>query len=64
VSLVLTAGAISLAAVHTVTSAMRLGTRSDTIAVQSSLARSILRDHLLCVTVVAIVLVVQLAFAR
>ena len=64
VSLVLTAGAISLAAVRTVTSAMRLGTRSDTIAAQSSLARSILRDHLLCVTVVAIVLVVQLAFAR
>ena len=64
VSLVLTAGAISLAAVHTVPSAMRLGTRADTIAVQSGLARSILRDHLLCVTAVAIVLVVQLGFAR
>ena len=64
VSLGLTAGAISLAAVHTVPSAMRLGTRADTIAVQSGLARSILRDHLLCVTAVAIVLVVQLSFAR
>ena len=64
VSLGLTAGAISLAAVHTVPSAMRLGTRADTIAVQSGLARSILRDHLLCVTAVAIVLVVQLGFAR
>ena len=64
VSLVLTAAAISLAAVHTVPSAMRLGTRSDTIAGQSGLARSILRDHLLCVTAVAIVLVVQLGLAR
>src|SRR6266516_307937 len=63
VSLVLTASAISLAAVHTVPSAMRLGTRADTIAVQSGLARSILRDHLLSVTAVAIVLVVQLGFA-
>ena len=43
---------------------MRLGTRSDTIAAQSGLARCILREHLLCVTAVAIVLVVQLGFAR
>ena len=64
VSLVLTAAAISIAAVHTVASAMRLGTRSDTIAAQSGLARSILRDHLLCFTAVAVVLVVQLGFAR
>src|SRR2546421_12353818 len=64
VSLVLTSGAISLAAVHTVTSAARLGTRSDTVAGRSSLARTLLRDHLLHVTVVAIVLVVQLGFAR
>jgi hypothetical protein len=64
VSLVLMAAAISLAAAHTVASAMRLGTRSDTIAAQSGLARSILRDHLLCVAAIAIVLVVQLGFAR
>jgi Ca2+/Na+ antiporter len=64
VSLVLTAAAISLAAVHTVPSAVRLGTRSDTIAAQSGLARSILHEHLFCVTAVAIVLVVQLGFAR
>ena len=64
VSLVLTAAAISLAAAHTVPSAVRLGTRSDTIAVQSRLARSVLRDHLLCITAVAVVLLVQLAFAR
>jgi hypothetical protein len=64
VSLALTAGAISLAAVHTVPSAMRLGARSDTIPGQSRLARSILRDHLVCIAAVAAVLVVQLSFAR
>jgi len=64
VSLVLTAAAISVAAVHTVPSAVRLGTRSDAIAGQSRLARSILRDHLLCITAVAVVLLLQLAFAR
>lgn len=64
VSLVLTAAAIGLAAAHTVPSAVRLGTRSDTLAGQSRLARSILRDHLLCIAAVAVVLLVQLAFAR
>jgi hypothetical protein len=64
VSLVLTAAAISIAAVHTVPSAVQLGTRSDTIAGQSRLARSILRDHLLCITAVAVVLLIQLVFAR
>ena len=64
VSLALIAGAISLAALHTVPSAMRLGTRSDTISDQSRLARSILRDHLLCVAAVTAVLFVQLTFAR
>ena len=64
VSLVLTAAAISVAAVHTVPGAVRLGTRSDAIAGQSRLARSILRDHLLCITAVAVVLLIQLAFAR
>jgi hypothetical protein len=64
VSLALTAGAISLAAVRTVPSAIRLGARSDTIPEQSRRARSILRDHLVCITAVAAVLVVQLAFAR
>ena len=64
VSLVLTAAAISLAAVRTVPAAVRLGTRSDTITAQSRLARSILRDHVLCLAAVALVLFVQLAFAR
>ena len=64
VSLVLTAAAISVAAVRTVPGAVRLGTRSDAIAGQSRLTRSILRDHLLCITAVAVVLLLQLAFAR
>jgi hypothetical protein len=64
VSLVLTVGPISLAAIHTVPSAVRLGARSDTIAGQSRLARSILRDHLLCFTAIGVVLFIQLAFAR
>jgi hypothetical protein len=64
VSLALTAGAIALAALHTVPSAIRLGTRSDTLPDQSRIARSILRDHLVCITAVAAVLVVQLSFAR
>ena len=64
VSLVLAASAIALAAVHTVPSAVRLGTRSDGVDGQSRLARSILRDHLLCVAAVATVLFIQLGFAR
>jgi hypothetical protein len=64
VSLALTVAPITLAAVHTVPSAVRLGSRSDTIVRQSRLARSILRDHLLCIAAIAVVLVIQLAFAR
>jgi hypothetical protein len=64
VSLALTATAVLLAAVHTVPSAVRLGARSDTSERQSRLARSILRDHILCITAVTAVLVVQLGFAR
>jgi hypothetical protein len=63
-SLALTGAAIALAALHTVPSAVRLGSRSDPVAHQSGLARSILRDHLLCAGAVAGVLFVQLAFAR
>lgn len=63
-SLALTASAILLAAVHTVPTAVRLGARSDAVHVQSRLARSILRDHLVCVVGVAAVLFIQLAFAR
>jgi len=64
VSLALTGAAVLLAAVHTVPSAVRLGARSDTTERQSRLARSILRDHILCITAVTAVLVIQLGFAR
>lgn len=63
-SLVLAGSAILLAAAHTFPAARRLGARADTTAIQSRLARSICRDHLLCVTAISSLLVVQLAFAR
>jgi len=62
-SLALALPAITLAAAHTVPSAVRLGARSDSSARQSVLARSICRDHLLCASAIAGVLVLQLAFA-
>jgi hypothetical protein len=63
-SLVPAAAAISLAAVHTVPAAQRLGTRRDPLAVQSHLARAIARDHVVCLALIAVVLVLQLGFAR
>jgi hypothetical protein len=62
-SLALAGAAIGVAAVHTVSAAVRLGTRVDPPAAQSRLARSIFRDHLVSFTAVAGVLTVQLAFA-
>ena len=64
VSLGLAGAAILLAAVRTVPNAVRLGTRDDTIEVQSRLARSVYRDHLFCISAIAAVLIVQLAIAR
>lgn len=60
-SLALALPPIALAAVHTVPAAVRLGTRGDSIAVQGSLARAILRDHVLCFGAIAALLAVQLA---
>ena len=62
-SLALVAGAVGLAGGHTVPAAVRLGTRRDALDDQRRLARSILRDHLICITAIALVLVLQLAFA-
>jgi hypothetical protein len=56
----LAGGAIALAAARTVPHAVRLGTRSGPPAVQSQLARSILRDHLVCFAAIAAVLAIQL----
>jgi hypothetical protein len=52
--------AIGLAAVRVFCRARRLGARADQPAVQSALARSILRDHLICLTGMAILLAVQI----
>jgi hypothetical protein len=62
-SLALAALAISIAALRTVPAAVRLGTRSEGPDVQSRLARSILRDHLICFAAIAALLAVQLALA-
>ena len=63
-SLVLAGSPILLAAVHTFPSAVRLGQRADTLGVQSGLARSIFRDHVLCLVAIGSLLLVQLGFAR
>ncbi|MEX2195036.1 MAG: hypothetical protein WD844_07100 [Thermoleophilaceae bacterium] len=62
-SLGLAGAAVALAAAHTVPAAVRLGKRRDTAEVQSRLARSILRDHLLCLGAIAALLTLQLALA-
>ena len=62
-SLALVLGAVGLAATHTVPAGVRLGTRRDPPSTQSALARSILRDHLVCLAAIAAVLVLQLAAA-
>lgn len=59
-SLVAAVFAIGLAGARTVPAAVRLGRRADDAAVQSDLARAILRDHLVCVGAIALVLVLQL----
>lgn len=62
-SLALTGCAVVLAAAHTVPAAVRLGRQAGPPELRGTLARSILRDHLLCVAAVASVLTIQLAFA-
>jgi hypothetical protein len=62
-SLALAGGAIALAAARTVPNAVRLGTRADPPAAQSRLARSILREHVVCLAAIAAVLAIQLATA-
>jgi hypothetical protein len=55
--------AVAIAGGHTVPAARRLGARGDGLADQSRLAKSILRDHLLCLSAIAALLVVQLGWA-
>jgi hypothetical protein len=63
VSLVLAATPIGLAGAHTVPSAVRLGARAETIERQSALARSIFREHVLCLISIAALIALQLAAA-
>ena len=63
-SLVLAGLPILLAAVHTFPTAVRLGLRAEPLEVQSRLARSICRDHLLCLVAITSLLAVELGFGR
>lgn len=63
-SLALVGTPVTLAATNTFPSAVRLGGRADPLDVQSRLARSILRDHLLCVVAIGALLIVRIGFAR
>ncbi len=60
-SLVLAAAAILLAGLRTVPSAVRLGTGRGDAGARGVLARSILRQHLICFACIGAVLVLQLA---
>ena len=63
-SLALTLGAIALAAGHTFRTGARLGAGRDAPERQRELAGLMLRDHLVCLTAIVAVLVLQLGFAR
>ena len=63
VSAVVAAAAIGLAATRTVPNAVRLGTRLDPVELQRWLARSVCRDHLVCLPLIATLLAVQLVWA-
>jgi hypothetical protein len=63
-SLVLVGTAVMLAAVRTVPGAQRLGAQRDPLDVQSRIARTVCKDHVLCAVLIVALLVVQLGFAR
>ena len=60
-SLALGGSAIALAATHTYPAAVRLGRRAGPVQAQMRLARSIGRDHLLCLAAIVSLLAIQLA---
>ncbi|MEA2315421.1 MAG: hypothetical protein QOI03_2113 [Solirubrobacteraceae bacterium] len=62
-SLALAALPIALAGARIVPQAVAVGSRADSPARQSALARSILRGHLLCAAAIAALLALQLAYA-
>jgi hypothetical protein len=51
---------IGLALFRVFPNAVRLGARSDTLDVQSALARSILQDHLVCIALILVFCAIQL----
>lgn len=60
-SLILAAAPVTLAATRILPRAVRLGAREDTVDRQSALARSVGREHLLCLVSIATLLVLQVA---
>jgi hypothetical protein len=63
-SLLLVGGPVGLAAAHTVPAAVRLGAATDAPPLQGRLARSIWRDHLLCLSGIGALLILQLIYGR
>lgn len=55
--------AIGLAGARVFGRARRLGARTDSAAVQSAIARGILRDHLICLAAMVVLLAVQIGAA-
>jgi len=62
-SLLLTGAAVAVAAARTVRTAVRLGAQADTAEVQSTMARTIYRDHLMCLAAVGTTVILQTIFA-
>jgi hypothetical protein len=62
-SLSLALPAFAVAGLRTFPAAVRLGSRVDSAAEQGDLARAILRDHLLCLSLIAALLTLQLVEA-
>jgi hypothetical protein len=62
-SFVLVISAVGLAMLHTFPSAVRLATGMGAGEAQSRLARSICRDHLLCLAAIGLLLAIQLRAA-
>ncbi len=60
-SLILAAAPITLAATRILPRAVRLGARVDNVDRQSALARSVGREHLLCLVSIAALLALQVA---
>jgi hypothetical protein len=63
-SLALVVSPVLLAALHTFPAAVQLGAGTDGTERRSQAARSICRDHLLCLAAVSCAMAIQLAYAR